>query len=251
MKVSKNSQTFLENLRVYLVASGKNENEIEETIDELHDHLLEAEQNGKNVEQIIGMSPKEYMESIAHEMKGDVHGWSKYLFLIAIGAATFIVLGDALREGLSYTILELIGYPIIFALFLLAVVKCIKFLASAKLKKGIEWLLYWMIGGIPLGLMLLLLFLNDRWQTPMITFNQTANAITIGVAIAVLIGLSVWARSWVMILVAILLVVPDIILDRLPLEETSRLVSSSIVTSVLIIALFLIALRKEKRENAS
>jgi hypothetical protein len=39
MKLSRESRDFLENLRLYLFSSGKNEKEMEEIIEELEDHL--------------------------------------------------------------------------------------------------------------------------------------------------------------------------------------------------------------------
>jgi len=59
LKLSKKSQDFLENLRVYLFSSGKQWDEIEDIVNELEIYLFEAEKNGNSIEKIIGNSPKE------------------------------------------------------------------------------------------------------------------------------------------------------------------------------------------------
>lgn len=44
--LSKESENFLDKLRVELLFRGKDEDEVNEIDDELRDHLLTAEQNG-------------------------------------------------------------------------------------------------------------------------------------------------------------------------------------------------------------
>ncbi|GGN57295.1 HAAS domain-containing protein [Oceanobacillus indicireducens] len=51
--LSKESQIFIENLRVYLSSSRKNIDEIEEITNDLKIHLLEAERNGKPIEKVV------------------------------------------------------------------------------------------------------------------------------------------------------------------------------------------------------
>ncbi|MGG1574580.1 hypothetical protein [Fictibacillus sp. NRS-1165] len=86
MELSKQSQEFLQNLRLYLFSSGRKKSEIEEITEELGDHLREAERNGKSITHIIGQSPEQYMESIAKEMKVDYFGWSKVIPVLISGA---------------------------------------------------------------------------------------------------------------------------------------------------------------------
>lgn len=68
MELSKESKDFIGRLQLYLMASGKKEKEIEEITEELEDHLLEAERRGKSVQDVVGQSPKEYMEQFSREM---------------------------------------------------------------------------------------------------------------------------------------------------------------------------------------
>ncbi len=71
MTLSTESTRFLEDLKVYLLASGKNEQATNEIVLELEDHLIEAEADGKSVRSITGDSPAAYIQSISHEMAFD------------------------------------------------------------------------------------------------------------------------------------------------------------------------------------
>ena len=86
MELSDKSRKFVDDLRLYLFSSGKNDQEIREIAEELEDHLHEAERNGKSIEQIVGASPKEYMVSISSEMNIDYRALAKYIPLIFIGS---------------------------------------------------------------------------------------------------------------------------------------------------------------------
>ena len=96
-QLSVKSEKFIDDLRVYLFSSGKNDQEIKEITEELEAHLHEAEQNGKSIDQIVGASPKEYMMSISSEMKTDYRSWAKYFPLIVVGAMSFSIFGDLLQ----------------------------------------------------------------------------------------------------------------------------------------------------------
>ena len=74
MALSKESEQFLSNLRVYLMTSGKKEEEILRVIEKVEHQLLEAEQEGKSIQSIIGNSPEVYMKAIGKEMKTDMKG---------------------------------------------------------------------------------------------------------------------------------------------------------------------------------
>ena len=68
MELSKKSRDFLDDLSVYLMSSGKSETEVKDIVSELEDHLLEAEQAGKDVDDVIGQSPKSYMQYIGRDI---------------------------------------------------------------------------------------------------------------------------------------------------------------------------------------
>lgn len=99
-QLSAKSSNFLGDLRVYLLSSGKDEKEVEDIVQELEVHLIEAEEKGKSVEQVIGQSPGEYMARISKEMSTDFSSEFKYILLIIFGGFSFSILPDLLKGTL-------------------------------------------------------------------------------------------------------------------------------------------------------
>jgi hypothetical protein len=245
LKVSKQSEEFLKNLRLYLFSSGKNEEEIEDLIGELEDHLFEAESQGKSVEDIIGRSPKEYMEQIAQEMPFDVLGWMKYLPVIMMGALSYIVLGDALRGELHYSLLELIGYPVILVLFILLISVSFKYVAAtSSLFK--HWLVFGLLGAFPLSLFIGLFFLNRSIETETITFGTAGHIAAMIVTISLFIGISIWTKTWISIILPVILFLPEFMINKTNFDEATKLAVSAVVSPVLFAAFFLYLVRIEK-----
>ncbi|MBP3951565.1 HAAS domain-containing protein [Bacillus suaedae] len=249
MRLSKQSSEFLGNLRVYLFSSGKNEGEIEEIVAELEDHLYEAEKQGKNIEDITGKTPKEYMKNIANEMKFDLTGWLKYIPILILGVYSYHLLGDALNGGVKYSLLELIGDSVILIIFLLLTIITFKYVASTKISKTNEYLLFALLGFTPLVLFVGLLLFDRSFETPTIHFNQAGNVATIIVTIMVFIGISVWSKTWISIILPLILFVPEILINTTNLSEERRLILTSIATPLLFLIYFLIVLKMEKRKE--
>lgn len=252
MKVSQESQNFLENLRLYLFSSGKSEKDIEDIIGELEDHLHEAEKKGKNVEDITGQTPKQYMEQLANELPIDVKGLLKYIPVIMLGGFSYVVIGDAIPEGLEYSLLELIGYPIIFILFLLITATAFKYVASTKISKTKEWLIFAIIGFTPISLFVALIYLNRFYETPSVQFGTAGNIIAVTFALMVFIAISIWSKTWISIILAIILFLPEILINSTNFQESTKLIVTGILVPVLVgIYMFIIIVKEKKTEKKS
>lgn len=251
MEISSESRDFLENLRLYLFSSGKNEKEIEEIISELEDHLNEAEQKGKNVEDIIGKTPKEYMEQIANEMPLDIKGLLKYIPIIVIGAFSYILMGDAIRGELEYSLIDLIGYPFIFLLFLLLTSMLFKYVASHRISIIKEWSLFGFVSFTPLALFVALIFLDRYYETPTIQFGVIGNISAIVFSILVFIGIAIWSKTWISIILPIILFLPEFIVINSSLEESTKLILRGMIVPVGFGAYALIVLKLEKSKDKS
>lgn len=131
--LSEKSKAFLENLRLYLFSKGKNSAEIEDIIEELEVHLLEAEKSGKPIEKIIGKSPKEYMEMVSDEMAIDYRTWIKYIAFIILGSFSFTIFRDLLKGSLSYSVLEIVGHIAIGIIFIISVFTGFKYISTTNL----------------------------------------------------------------------------------------------------------------------
>ncbi|MCF6136613.1 HAAS domain-containing protein [Pseudalkalibacillus berkeleyi] len=249
MGLSKKSQDFLENLRLYLVTGGKKEHEIEEIISELEDHLTEAEMAGKDVEDIVEKSPKEYMQQLSNEISLDVPTVAKYGLLILLGAFSYIVFGDVLRGGIEYSFIQIIGYPLVILLNLGLVVATFRYIASSGAKKTKQWILFGMLGSVPILLFLAVLFLDQYINTTTIKFGTAGNIAAGILSLGVFIGMAIWSRTWVMILFPIFMFGPELVLKYSNFGEEAKLIGSSFIMFVLIGVYLLFVWRKELRKN--
>ncbi len=124
--LSKESEHFLERLRVELLFRGKNEDEINEIDDELRDHLYIAEQNGEDVSRIIQTPVKEYADRFAKEMKL-TQGLYKYImYFVVFMLALFTVprmLDDTSFDISISLILYIVGILVVGVVLQLFIMK--------------------------------------------------------------------------------------------------------------------------------
>lgn len=230
MELSKKSKTFLEDLRVYLFASGKKFDDVDEILGELESHLIEAEKNGKAIEQVIGNSPKEYMEMISDEMPEDKPGWVMYTILIIVGALAFTVIPDLLQGNIAYSLLEVIGHIVIVLTFVAAILVGFKYISTTNQTFKMKALTMVGIGVLPIGLFIGLIYLNNAIATPIIHFGNTGTYILAGIMALFIIGISIWARTWLLIFILALLTLPDYLMTFTPFSEEIQLILGTVIT---------------------
>ncbi|TMU87226.1 DUF1129 family protein [Bacillus sp. BHET2] len=253
MNLSKKSEDFLGNLRMYLISNGKYENEVEDIVGELEDHLCEAEKRGKSVEEVTGLTPTEYMNQISKEMPFDYKSIFKNIAMILIGALSFIVLGDAISGDMDYSLIELIGYPLVMVGFLFLTSAVFKYISSRPMSKRREWALLYILGGLPICVLTGLLFLSQIIETPVLSLGGTARMLALILTIASIIGVSLWSKSWIMIVLAILVYVPEILLQHSSLGEKAKLIVTAFLLPVCMggyfLFIFIIGKKKEKQSK--
>ncbi|KON68815.1 HAAS domain-containing protein [Peribacillus butanolivorans] len=230
VNLSSKSKSFLEDLRVYLFSSGKNSDGIESIVEELEVHLMEAEKKGKSIDNIIGQSPKEYMDQISNEMTTDYRSWFKYIVIIIFGAFSFTIINDLFKGNLSYSLLELIGHVCIAAIFILGIFSAFKYVSANNISRGKEFAIYYVLGMLPLGLYIGLIFFNRIIETPVIQFGTTWTNITAIITFVFLIAISWWARSWVVIIILALLTLPDYLLSQFALHDDTQLIVGTLIS---------------------
>lgn len=228
--LSKKSQAFLANLRIYLFSNGKEESEINAIVEELEDHLMEAETRGKTVDHIVGESPKEYMKQLSNEMTTDKKSWFKYIILIILGALSYSILTNAVNGQLSYSLLEILGSIIISLVFIAAIRIVFKYVAANSLSKGKEFALYYVIGILPIALFVGLLFLNGLIETPIFHFGNIGTILAVILTLGFLIGMSLWTKTWVMLIILALLVFPNFLVRYIAVNPETQLILSTFIT---------------------
>lgn len=230
IQISKKSQEFLENLRLYLFSSGKKPDEIEDIVSELEVHLFEAEKKGKPIEKIIGKSPKEYMKMVSDEMVIDYRTWFKYICFIVFGSFSFSIFIDLWEGNLSYSILEIIGDIVIGAIFIASVLIGLKFISTTNRSLKIQGLILGSMAILPIALFVGLIYLNRAIDTPLIYFGNKGSLAIGVVAALIIIGVSIWAKSWTLIIIMAFLILPDYLLSLTSLQEETQMIISVIIT---------------------
>ena len=230
VNLSKQSQSFLENLRLYLLSSGKEEEEIQAIVEELEDHLMEAEARGKTVDHIVGESPKEYMRQLSNEMTTNTSNLFKYMVMIICGALSFSVLTNAIKGHLSYSLFEIIGSVIISILFIFATGSVFKYMAANSLSRRKEYACYYLIAMLPIVLFGGLIYLDRLIETPIFHFDNTGMIIAVILTLSFLIGISLWTKTWVVLIILTLLTLPDFLFTYIDIHPDTQLILSSLIT---------------------
>lgn len=250
--LSKESQTFLENLRIYLFSSGKHEDEINNIVNELEDHLIEAEKSGTPIERIVGDSPKAYMESLSKEMNVDVRGWMKYVAIILIGVLSMEVIPDVLRGNLSYSLYFILSNTMIMLLFLIAMAYCFRYLATHTVSFFKQLVLLLTLSIIHLLLFIAVLFTDDLITSPIFVFNTFASVIIGVFALLFLFLLSIWAKTWIALIIVSFLTLPDYLIRFTTLAYETQLIMSTMITfgGIALYLIFVNLSEKRKEKDA-
>lgn len=248
LQFSKKSQEFTENLRLYLFSSGKNPDEIEDIVNQLEDHLFEAEKKGKPIEKIIGKSPKEYMKMVSNEMAIDYQTWFTYICFFVLGSFSFSIFIDLWEGNLSYSILEIIGHIVILAIFLASFVIGAKLTSTTSQSRKIQGMVIGSIAILPLTMHVGLIYLTRVIDTPIIHFGNIGSLVIGVIAAITIIVVSIWAKSWILIIIMAFLMLPNYLLSLTSLQENTQMIISAIVTYGGI-GIYLWILSKLKKDN--
>jgi uncharacterized membrane-anchored protein len=224
MTLSKESQIFLGNLRVYLFASNKKEEEVNELLEELEDHLYEAEQNGKSIEHIIGKSPKTYMKEIEAEVDKDGRFWILYMPMIILGAFAYLVMDKALDSDRSYSAFSLIGNTVVFIVSIIALFGLYRYNAANHVSKKVEMISYILFSIIQISLFVGLIFADDYIKSPEFTITAAANTAFIFISLLVFVGLAIFSKSWFVAVMPFLFFLPQFISRYIQISENTELI---------------------------
>ncbi|USK57898.1 hypothetical protein LIS82_27230 (plasmid) [Cytobacillus solani] len=247
--LSDHSKKFMDDLRLYLFSSGKNDQEINEIAEELEIHLIEAEKHGKSIEQIVGTSPKEYMKNISNEMKTDYRVWVKYVPLIVIGTISFSILGDLLEGPLSYSLLQIIGTVLFSILFIGGVFITFRYVASNRVSRLKEFLIMLLPVMISLIFFWGLIAVNSIYKTPTINFNWLVSIIIGLIVLSFVVLFSIWSKTAVMLVVLIALHLPPFVLSFTSFGEEVQLIFGMVLTYLLIGIYLFLEIKKLNRKK--
>ncbi|MBP3040276.1 hypothetical protein J9303_12355 [Bacillaceae bacterium Marseille-Q3522] len=188
------------------------------------------------------------METVSNEMSIDYCTWIKYISLIIFGPFSFTIFRDLLEGNLSYSILEIYGHIFIGVIFIVSIFAGFKYISTTKQSIKIQGLVLFAVMVLPIVLFVGLIYLNRAIETPVIYFGNTGSII-IGVITALfIIGASLWAKTWNLIIIVALLTLPDYLLNLMPLKYETQLNISPWITFGAFAIYLLISYQLEKKK---
>ena len=250
MELSAKGQEFIDNLQLYLMASGKKDAEINEIVEELTDHLIEAEKDGKNITEITGDSPKAYMESLANEMKTDYREWLKYIPLVFISVIAYKVIGDTLLGEISYSLAVIIGQPLVVAVMLLLFVLTFKKFASNTEALSKKMMIVVMILNILCTSAFVLLLYFGNKGTPVLIIDNFAGKLGVAAVAFVFLAWFAWWSKSLLPFIPLMIYVPTLAVQYLPLTNEEKAIYSAILFALFGTIYFLVIFIKSRKEKA-
>ncbi|GIQ69054.1 DUF1129 family protein [Xylanibacillus composti] len=173
-RLSKENLEYYNDLLVYTRLSfHKSEQETEEILSELLDHLLEAQAEGKTAQDIFGDDPKKYAESILGELpRMAFKEWGMFAVagIFYFFAASTIITGlfalfmDGSRTYYAGTVAikVMLSFPLAM-LILYMIMLFLRWFVFSKLNKVAEFLLLWLFGTGSAGLFFVVFFLTPEF----------------------------------------------------------------------------------------
>ncbi|HHT7235406.1 MULTISPECIES: DUF1129 domain-containing protein [Bacillus] len=206
MQVSKEGEKFLIDTKVYLITKGIKEADVDAFLEDAELHLIEGEKKGKTVSDIFGDSPKAYAEELAKEMEKDKNGSIKSILGMIIGIGGYWLLTNILFESPNHeftlTNVQLIGYPIVLMITLAGTIFAFKMSSfKSKLK---EFSILYLASMIPILLLVLLIFMNKWYGTPIVNLSAMQSYILAGTILIVLLVAEAYILGWIGILAVII-----------------------------------------------
>jgi len=249
--LSKQANQFIVELKMYLMSKGKNEQEIDGVIDELTDHLVQAEAAGKSIKDITGNSPREYMKSIGKEMGFDIKQFLILTPMTALLIIAYTCFQPAIQGDFTLSKMGVLGAAIggILSLILFG------FLLVRVLPKMFysKWF-YVFVGLAYVLLTCFFVVIKFFDKNPFFVATPLQNNIILVGCIAIFIIWSVYSKTWITIIIALILSIEPIVELYFPknLIEDTLYIKLSIVFSILcIIVLFYFFFKNGKSKSAS
>lgn len=205
-KISKEGEEFILNLNMYLMSTGKSENEIKEFIDEAEEHLIFGEQEGKSVEDIFGNSPEEYAKSVANELSFSKKELIETALIFILGFVTWIFLGKIENGMVKMSIMEAILSPLDYVVTMLLLIFLARKFAfkDKKFIIGIFFLIF-----INLCVLIIIELLGRNMEQS-IVINKLVVSIIIGILFVLSVIISKKIGAWYLMM-AFIFNIPSII----------------------------------------
>lgn len=256
--LSKEAEKFLTEFRLEMMAHGKKDEAIDDMEAELEDHLIQAEKDGKSLEDVTGRSAKEYIKNISGEMPR-INNIQKYIALFIVYLAGILTVPNLISGDFDWTLSNLLYYLGIIVLGPVLIYYGFKYIlvnyASFKSEK-IEvkgTVLIFVFSFLYMGLLVGSIFLVRSY--PIVTFFEPGRDIniTIGfILLAILVIGSLLMKQWFYAILALVLAVPEMIAQVFasggPNSESYIIISSvGLLAAVIILFIGIRVMNRAKK----
>ncbi|MEH7224464.1 hypothetical protein V7112_11715 [Bacillus sp. JJ1566] len=250
--LSAKSEAFIDNLRMYLIMSGKNDQEINELIEELSDHLLEVEKSGRSINDIIDQTPEQYMASLKQEMKTDFKQLVRFLPVYFLGVITYFLIGPAIRGEFELNIIQVIGIPILAVLGLAIYVYFLQNAGRKQFSKKKFFIGGMIASALVTTLAILIIVVSGIFVKPFFIGDTTAEVIVILICSVFFIGTALLSKAWFLIWIPVFLIIPDLFtrFTSWSIETILMINMASFVLMFVVILLNIWIVEKKKKKLA-
>ena len=253
MVLSKESEEFIANLRLYLMTSGKKDSEIKEIAEELRGHLEDAESRGKKLDTVTGGSPEAYIKNISNEMTTDFYGLVKLMPMFILLLIAYFITGSAVRGDLSFSLLKLIAFPLIATVGIGAYIFTFRQLATKKWSKKKEFTIFFSIQLITIGLMSAVLFFDIFYFEPFYIPSREVMWIIAAIGVIIFIIGAIWSKTWITLIIPLFMIAPDFIMSFMDVDEMTALYvyMATFVGGFILFMLYLLIQNKKQNPHKS
>ncbi|WP_368906090.1 DUF1129 domain-containing protein [Bacillus wiedmannii] len=197
--LSSEARKFLLDMRLFLVAKGVKESDIENFIEDAELHLIEGESDGKSVEDIFGSSPKEYANELVKVMEKDRQETWKQIGFTVMNIVSFWIIASILivNNGmLQISLIQCIGYSFTLIVAVISpnfLLRKMTFVTSFTK----TWFSMWFLVMIaPMFLIGVVTILDVIYPTKMFTFTQTQSYILAGAIFIITVAINIYFEGW-------------------------------------------------------
>ncbi|CAM5439225.1 NADH dehydrogenase [Bacillus safensis FO-36b] [Bacillus safensis subsp. safensis] len=245
--VSKETRHILLELQLYLISKGKNQDEIDELMDELTAHAVEAEKDGKTGEDVFGGDPRSYADELAKELSGNHKDWVPFVSAFLIGSLFYMILADAISQNLSYSWFALIGYPLVLVANVIMII--VMFRASAFQTSSRVFLYFWMLGIFQLTAMVTIKLLDQKVGTPLLVLTSGQKWGVILLMLLCIVVFNAILKANVVSLIPLIFFGPQLIFEWIGWTSPSVILLQSLLSIVILMGLIFIVLRRTNKKN--
>ncbi|MFP7270180.1 HAAS domain-containing protein [Bacillus safensis] len=245
--VSKETRHILLELQLYLISKGKNQDEIDELMDELTAHAVAAEKDGKTGEDVFGGDPRSYADELAKELSGNHKDWVPFVSAFLIGSLFYMILADAISQNLSYSWFALIGYPLVLVANVIMII--VMFRASAFQTSSRVFLYFWMLGIFQLTAMVTIKLLDQKVGTPLLVLTSGQRWGVILLMLLCIVVFNAILKANVVSLIPLIFFGPQLIFEWIGWTSPSVILLQSLLSIVILMGLIFIVLRRTNKKN--